>query len=54
MTDDEIDDLAAALGASVVIPVGPKGRALSIAESMALRDWFDEHRDALQDEGVLP
>jgi len=46
MTDR--DEFAAALGADVVIEVGPKGRALSLTESLGLRSWFDRRQQELR------
>lgn len=41
--DDATEAFAEALGADVVIPLHKPG-ALSLSESLALRDWFDRRR----------
>ena len=40
------DEIAKALKADVVIPLGRKGLVLSIAESLSLRHWWDKRRTA--------
>lgn len=49
-----IEEFVEALGADVVIPIGPAGRALSISESLALKGWFEERQRRQREEHSIP